>query len=79
MAVPTKHHAPSHMSLAIAATFLMTFLFLMFERAFLWLAVPAAIVTLLPLSGTEWTAREIYWRTAAAAAIVGVSIVIWIT
>ena len=79
MTVPTRHHAPGHTGLAILATLVMALLFLMFESSFLWLAVPIAVVTLLPLARNDWTAREIYWRTGAAAAVVVVSILIWIT
>ena len=79
MTVPTRHHTPGHAALAVVATITMAVLFLTFESSFLWLAVPLALVTLLPLSQADWTTREVYWRTAAAAVLVVVGVLIWIT
>ena len=79
MTFPTRHHAPGHALVAVSVIVALTVLFLLFERGFFWLAAAVAVVTLLPLDRNDWTARQVYWRTGAAALVVVVGLLIWLT
>jgi len=77
--VPTRHHAPGPAWLAATSVAVMTVLFLLFERGFMWLATLLVVVSLSPLIKSDWTPRQVHWRWFALVVVLAAGIVIWIT
>ena len=79
MTVPVRRHPPGHVWPSIVAVAVMTVLFFLFERTALWLALPIVVVALLPIAGRDLTPRELHWLSSAAAVVVVVAVLIWLT
>ena len=79
MTVPTRHHTPGQLGIAITATVAMAVLFLLFERGFLWLASILAFFTLFPFVRDGSSPRQVFWKAFIAGVLVAVGVFIWLT